>query len=689
MFVHGRLILTASGILLDEVKSLLQKALRRKECDLVIKATKELIGRGKDQLPWKCILTYMFEDHCLNGDKILSALIERYRKADKYGSIELILRYCGTCRIAACLPVIALDREYDPTDWCVDIVVEEDLKDLVCNSSSRINCCLLFQHLKTAWLDKNKKHLITYTKLITMVNDHDKVTVTRKGLKYCYYTELKKKANVIMVALTLLSKVSKEQADVEMANYCQHCCFLATIKEAPLRLIMSAAVMHYIHRDTVRHYSNLKVGEIKWSQVRKIDSLPDWAVDKHTFRGKTGRSTKPYLNGKSEAKHLSDAELEEFHGQRPKRDIEYFLQEGVRCKDEVLLMNPYWEKCKEIYLEKPKKLQKTIKMTAVYYNEILNHYSTLKGKTATMTREVISTKNQKRKRDLDVDDDSEESGVEKMVIKKAKIIQVPDGGSKYDIKELISSDLPCLDGPLLQIPTSSGKVYTRLDLKKGCVWKGPYSDKRISLALFFHRVLKEVFCCPHTLAVKRHGQHLQFPLLCDSTMDVKVSVKDFNDCIARREVKNGRFVLRESLGIVQLHKVGEHHFSKVPSSLWCHYLFRYAMNIGDSGLYNCLTDNKLSFLYGIDMEECRMAVHDDKLLTLMFTKRPRIGLQNAILKSVQGCCQDMLRTMSQEFDTQQIRTLATFYKVGFNETKFCDRIRKAIDTVKTHIPLAY
>ena len=58
-----------------------------------------------------------------------------------------------------------------------------------------------------------------------------------------------------------------------------------------------------------------------------------------------------------------------------------------------------------------------------------------------MTRGVKSKENQK-KRDLDVDGESEESGVEKIA---TKIVQIPNHDLKYDIQEFISSNLPRLD----------------------------------------------------------------------------------------------------------------------------------------------------------------------------------------------------------------------------------------------------
>ena len=35
----------------------------------------------------------------------------------------------------------------------------------------------------------------------------------------------------------------------------------------------------------------MKLGTVKWSDVKKIRRMPSWAVDKHTFRGKHGKGT--------------------------------------------------------------------------------------------------------------------------------------------------------------------------------------------------------------------------------------------------------------------------------------------------------------------------------------------------------------------------------------------------------------
>lgn len=36
----------------------------------------------------------------------------------------------------------------------------------------------------------------------------------------------------------------------------------------------------------------MKLGQVKWPEVGKLTCMPEWAVDKHTFRGKNGKGTK-------------------------------------------------------------------------------------------------------------------------------------------------------------------------------------------------------------------------------------------------------------------------------------------------------------------------------------------------------------------------------------------------------------
>ena len=89
MFIYGKHITTANGANLDEIKSLLQKALRRKEAGYVRQAFQELTN-ARDLLNWKSLLTFLFEDHCLVDLKSLEQLYRAYQKRDKKGYLSIL-----------------------------------------------------------------------------------------------------------------------------------------------------------------------------------------------------------------------------------------------------------------------------------------------------------------------------------------------------------------------------------------------------------------------------------------------------------------------------------------------------------------------------------------------------------------------------------------------------------------------
>jgi hypothetical protein len=332
-------------------------------------------------------------------------------------------------------------------------------------------------------------------------------------------------------------------------------------------------------------------------------------------------------------------------------------------------------------------------MTAVYYDELIKKYPKLKGNQTASPKQIVpkSKRSTKRKAENEIKNESTNQSPRKkpkMELSEA----VTSGTQKHpsevnketcSILELESEADPCVDAPLLQLPTGSAKMYTRVDLENKQVWKGPYKGDRLGLVMFLHRVLNEVLKDPHTLKIQRKGSYVQFPLLCAADASMKITVKDFYDCIGKQQVKDGKFVNRESLGIIQVHKLGAASFRNIPASFWCHYLFRYMLNIGDSGLYNSITDNKMSFLYGIDMEEIRKSVMGHDLLNLMFVKLPKRELKDPIMDALRRNKEAASKIMIQQFDIDKIEALAQFYSVKtFDKCEFQNRLDTARKALK-------
>ncbi len=228
---------------------------------------------------------------------------------------------------------------------------------------------------------------------------------------------------------------------------------------------------------------------------------------------------------------MTDEEYDEFHGTRDKHGIEHFFDEGCQIRNEAIPgENPFWKDTKEIYYSKPHKLQKTVRMTAVYYAELKAKHKTLFYIPTTVhattkseddgnessddledSRKMPSLKQRilrKRKRSSLL-----ERNAEKEMAKAHKRIKLESSGNLSDISDTESmsgsefssefklcdtkpkldkndtdcdnSDVPSEScdiapptGPLLQLPTGSGKVYTRLSDDQKQVWKGPYKPER-------------------------------------------------------------------------------------------------------------------------------------------------------------------------------------------------------------------
>ena len=377
MLIHGKLILTQNGFLLDEVKSLLQKALRRKERTLIASSAKELIGKpfgekpgavSRDQLQWKALVNYLFEDHCLSDTKVMERFHECFQKNKKLEAIQL-LSECYTSRVAACLPVVAIGEEYMPDrfgnkELCAEFK-DKDWSGLIVSDATDLNPNRILYHLKGAWEKKDLNALIICMKLCSMIVDIEKGHLRSGGERYLL--SVVKKPNIGHVVTSFLYKHTDDQY---WKDYLKACFDLLGIPDICVRLVLFTIVAHVQFKDDVKNVDLSNVRKTEWENVEKLTHMPSWAVDKHTFRGKFGKGTSHLIKKKDDK--LSKEDKEEFHGVRQKVGLEEFFDEGCICMNETLAEagNPYWEQTKKIYFGQPPKLQKTVHMTGVYYKDL-------------------------------------------------------------------------------------------------------------------------------------------------------------------------------------------------------------------------------------------------------------------------------------------------------------------------------
>ena len=632
MHIYGKIYLTLHGFMLGETKSKLQKGLRLK-IQSALEAAKELTCGPNDQLKWKSLLTYLFEDHCLSGSDILSKVIQLHQGNDKRGCVELLLKYCKTCRVAACLPVITLSDKYIPLDFDKNLHIENDVKGLVEEKEGCLDFDMILAHLRQAWRHRNPEKILTYMKLISACHDLEKRTLTEKG-KHFLPDKRRGKPHVGQIALRMLYLDTK---DLVLKRYIGNCYTLASITESPVRLILFSVVTHQLFQHEVKSAESIQIGTINWPDVGIPQDMADRDVDKHTFRGKTGKGSDSILKTRPEG--MTDAAFKEFHGPRRKQDINDFFNEGVKCVDQAMVFNPFWSKTMEIYKQHSSRQQKTVVMTAKYMDKLKRVKPDLFH-----SGEVKSEKVKTAKRKLPSDQEEQ--------AKKQKVDQI--------------TFAPPPDCPLLQIPNGPNKKETVADLENGKVWKGPFTTKQISHILCIHRLMKNVFGDKHTLDVEDRYPFVVFPLLKGPDASLQEETKVYVNYLQKKQIVERNFMTRKSMGLQQLHDLSPLQIVNLPQSVWAHFLLRFVLNIGDTGLYNAVTDSSCRFVYGIDMEENRGKNPSDNILDVMFVKKPSKQLCAAILYSMKKNKADLMKVLDREIDNDNLKIHLEKYSSALN-----------------------
>lgn len=397
---------------------------------------------------------------------------------------------------------------------------------------------------------------------------------------------------------------------------------------------------------------------------------------------------------------MTEDEFEIFHGERRKRGLVDFFDEGTVMKHETTPgENPYWEETKRIYYEQPPKLQKTYRLTTIYYQKLKKEHKHL------FYIPVKSLVTRRDSNDGSTEDTKERDETVRLLRKRAVVTQNEESGARAKKRKVDfiashskeradgstvpnenagSTESPLVPpaGPLLQLPTGSAKVYTRLSADKTKVWKGPYKQGRMNLVLFFHRAMRDVLGDAHTLEVECRQPYLAFPLLKGARVgEIEITKRDFNDVISKVEVREGDFVLRESLGVLQCHKMGADRLKNLPVTFWVHFVWRFCLNVGDTGLYNAITDDELSFVFGIDMEERRARVAENSLVGFLFCKMPAKAYVQEIWNCLKTNKTELEKLVNMPVNYAGLDRLAEMYNASFDRALFVGRLKLVREAV--------
>ncbi len=609
--MQNKVKLTASGMMLDEVHSLLQKALRRKERLFVAQSVNELMAAEKDQLPWQRLVSFLFEDHCLAGTKSFCALYSHVQKNRKRGFVDQLLK-TKTSRYAVCLPLSAMHTDYSELFLeQPNYSLPEHLRDLVSNVS-RAGKILDANHVLGAlWQAMQRTErddiMIVATTLTSFMVCVEKRHLTEKGTglvqKMLGSSAAAANLGVTHVALAVMKDTTRS---ANMGRFLFICAKFASLEDAPVRLILFTALAKRLHGEHC--HEGMDIDDVDWENVSPLSQMPDWAIDKHTFRGKNV-SASPV---KDKPLGMNDEQFIEFHGQRSYATLSQWRLPCLMQSQPLLAEDPYLEKGKWV-IERANR-QTTEDITEDFYL-----------------------------------------------------------GTCYFPAPLTPMWFADADNhmPLLQLPTSSSKVYVRLNIQNAQVIKGPYTRRSASKyrrLISMHKVLKALGDM-HTLPLKETvmdgERYVVFPLMRNDAVDldnITVHKTSFTDKISNVPSVDVQFVSRESLGLEQGHRMTHADVRKLPWSLWIHFAYRFALNIGDSGLHNVLSNGKA--VVGIDMDERRGTVSSQSCLCdLLFSRKPQ--------RELCGFIEQTLRTHAAE--ARQILTEAKKTEASVN-AKFRERI---------------
>ena len=373
--------LTPRSIAVDEVKSLLQKAIRREDRGYAMKAVKEL---GKT-LKEKHLVTYLLEDHGLASGITLREASNVSRKPLVF--TELLIDRVKPSRYVACMPVYIMCDEYNLLDnVCIPLEADDDLKETRWGIQPKKDCVdigIALTLLRTGWrnIATEDKAMMLGAKLLTVVMDHEK-RVGPVNFRCPVHTGRRTKANLCQFALAILWDVEE---DKDMVSSLEALMRLAAVPQAELRLVLFCAVVRkwLMHGKGIAHdvsSTDIPVSApYKWNWSAMNDDLlidmPQWAVDKHTYRGRVGKDTRVhYTKAISQGgKHspLPSELIEEFHGERKKKGLKHFLTDGVLLSQEAI-ENDIWVATKDMYMKQSLQCKaKTVEMTKIYVSQVL------------------------------------------------------------------------------------------------------------------------------------------------------------------------------------------------------------------------------------------------------------------------------------------------------------------------------
>lgn len=326
----------------DELKSLMQKGLRRKDEHTIAALN------GWKNIKQHHLANIVLEDHCLIELRYLERVAEK--SADIRETVESLLRYTYPQRSSAELSTFVTANWTELREKCRAISVSPKHPKLdIRNRNGSLNkivrsilpCFDIYVALLVeGWIQKNEeKIMVAYKYLERLLVDEKKDgsrTLTNSMRRRIVYLILKR--SISTAHGMTISKRDETYKDL--------CCLqtFCKIEDCDPVLILATAIVRRlvfdVRKEVPRSYFGGDYPKAPHFYRAKLPTngiLPFWCIDKHTFRGRyPNKSTRRYFDeSASDAlkQSISEEALENMHGAYEDRNagtMERFMEEGIK-----------------------------------------------------------------------------------------------------------------------------------------------------------------------------------------------------------------------------------------------------------------------------------------------------------------------------------------------------------------------
>ncbi len=628
---------------LDHLKSMVQKGLRRNLDDDVVKAVAGLDSYSKMERmgdsvkkhildPGK-VLTYTFEDAAMLPIECLNEIADCLGDQNPLGAIDVLGRKVMCCRIAARFPLFAMQMVATHIDKVKDLLATCKCEKFNLCKGNKTPIQLCDPHAAVDLLVSNLGKMDTNDGIIAvcvgfvlvcMVIDLEGRAMTDELME-----SGKRKKSLIYKIMELVQEGEAREIEV-FKKVARNAHGFSSFHRLFLSAWVCRRMMDHMEIGDLYLRSDGPLEPYDYDSAGQIDVFPDYVFDKHVClnRERIDGSLKYQHKKKNWPNAIDWTKVDKLYPRRSKEEIrelmsmERFLTDGAWVQPlphdseaDRICQDMFKDIAERMYAKDPAdELQpvfantewKAVKRKTVPMLELLRDMLTKKMPDLFAAKKQCPPLAKKRCPPL----------AKKRCADVAKKRRVDTATKQGLTEEQLDNYKKKYEGwPMLKTPNYATKTNTRVCWDKRKVVKGPYRDygaiKKLEQRDKFFRSFPVIAGVYLPVEIDEDAMSVLFELITDkTTQEHKVETvkkeKSFYDPVCGKQVEPGTSLAMLTKGAAMQANVYFKHFQALALlprlEFWIYMMLRYVAGVGDTGLFNVITDGRGQF-YGIDHEE--------------------------------------------------------------------------------------